>query len=108
MPRKLSIVVLLLLAISLAHGYDRNVPRTYNLESEEDRYGRYERVLLGLKTSEGLTVDAKLLDKVREVIFEEESQQPMKHGERLVAVHLGRPKQSREVANLQYKNRIRY
>ncbi|XP_055601819.1 uncharacterized protein LOC129750785 [Uranotaenia lowii] len=84
------------------------IPRTYNLETEEDRYGRYERVLIGLKSSEGLDVDRRVLDKIRQVIFEEEmAAESLNDGERLVAVHLGRPKQSREIAQLQYKNRIR-
>nr|XP_019529024.1 uncharacterized protein LOC109401011 [Aedes albopictus]XP_029734466.1 uncharacterized protein LOC115269826 [Aedes albopictus] len=100
-------VLLLAVVVALGQGYS-GVPRTYNLESEEDRYGKYERVLLGLKSSEGLNLDSKLLDKIRDVIFEEEAAMPMRTGERLVAIHLGKPKQSREVAQLQYKNRIRY
>ncbi|XP_062550777.1 uncharacterized protein LOC134215655 [Armigeres subalbatus] len=99
--------VLLLAVVTLGQGHS-GVPRTYNIETEEARYGKYERVLLGLKSSEGLNLDSKVLDKIRAVIFEEEAARPMKHGERLVAVHLGKPKQSREVAQLQYKNRIRY
>ncbi|XP_053686983.1 uncharacterized protein LOC128736525 [Sabethes cyaneus] len=101
----LSITVLLLMAITLGQGFT-GTPRTYNLQTEEDRYGKYERVLIGLKTSEGLTVDSKVLDKVREVLFEEEAALPMTKGEKLVAVHLDRPKQSREIAQLQYKNRL--
>ncbi|XP_065082356.1 uncharacterized protein LOC135704782 [Ochlerotatus camptorhynchus] len=107
MRRLSSIAVLLFAAVTLGQGYS-GVPRTYNLETEEDRYGKYERVLLGLKSSEGLNLDSKVLDKIRDVIFEDEASMPLKAGERLVAVHLGRPKQSREIAQLQYKNRIRY
>ncbi|XP_055534356.1 uncharacterized protein LOC129723893 [Wyeomyia smithii] len=103
----LSIMVLLLVAVTLGEGFT-GVPRTYNLQTEEERYGKYERVLLGLKSSEGLNVDSKVLDKVREVLFEEEAAHPTSKGEKLVAVHLDRPKQSQEVAQFQYRNRIKF
>ncbi|XP_058465961.1 uncharacterized protein LOC131439221 [Malaya genurostris] len=103
----LSITVLLLLAIALVRGL-AEVPRTYDLRTEEDRYGQYERVLLGLSTSEGLSVDSKVLAKVREALFEDEANQSAEGGEKLIAVLLERPKQSREIAQLQYKNRVSY
>ncbi|XP_058836698.1 uncharacterized protein LOC131693136 [Topomyia yanbarensis] len=103
----LSITVLLLVAIVVVQCF-AGIPRTYDIRTEEERYGQYERVLLGLSTSEGLSVDSKLLAKVREVLFEDEASQSTEPGKRVVAVQLEPPKQSREIAQLLYKNRRKY
>ncbi|KFB53297.1 hypothetical protein ZHAS_00021602 [Anopheles sinensis] len=82
--------------------------RTYNLESDADRYGRYERVLLGLRTSEGLRLDPALLEEVRQVLLDEERSESAGSVERYrtVDVHLGNPQQSRHVAELLYRVRL--
>nr|XP_049462362.1 uncharacterized protein LOC120961417 [Anopheles coluzzii] len=80
--------------------------RTYNLETDEDRYGRYERVLLGLKTSEGLRLDPALLDEVRQVLLQEERQAASGREVEPVDVHLYKPLQSRHIAQLLYRARL--
>lgn len=80
--------------------------RTYNLETDEDRYGRYERVLLGLKTSEGLRLDPALLDEVRQVLLQEERQAASGREAEPVDVHLYKPLQSRHIAQLLYRARL--
>ncbi|XP_035917322.1 uncharacterized protein LOC118514497 [Anopheles stephensi] len=101
---------ILLLLLTVAIGTCRTEPfkgtRTYNLETDADRYGRYERVLLGIKTSEGLRLDPALLDEVRQVLLEEERQQASGPGATPVNVQLYKPLQSRHIAQLLYRARI--
>uniref|UniRef100_A0A182M2G2 Uncharacterized protein n=1 Tax=Anopheles culicifacies TaxID=139723 RepID=A0A182M2G2_9DIPT len=98
--------VIMLVLLAVAFGTCRMAPfkgtRTYNLETDADRYGRYERVLLGIKTSEGLRLDPKLLEEVRQVLLEEERQQTSGQ----VNVHLYKPIQSRHIAQLLYRARL--
>uniref|UniRef100_A0A182QBE3 Uncharacterized protein n=1 Tax=Anopheles farauti TaxID=69004 RepID=A0A182QBE3_9DIPT len=110
---KATVISVLMMLFAVTIGTCRMAPfkgtRTYNLETDADRYGRYERVLLGLKTSEGLRLDPALLDEVRQVLLEEE-----RHGtsgradasSRPVAVHLYKPQQSRHIAQLLYRVRL--
>uniref|UniRef100_A0A182N7R3 Uncharacterized protein n=1 Tax=Anopheles dirus TaxID=7168 RepID=A0A182N7R3_9DIPT len=109
---KATVISVLLVLGSVAVGTCRMAPfkgtRTYNLETDADRYGRYERVLLGLKTSEGLRLDPALLDEVRQVLLDEERQgtSGREAGSRPVAVHLYKPLQSRHIAQLLYRTRL--
>ncbi|XP_055619960.1 uncharacterized protein LOC129764670 [Toxorhynchites rutilus septentrionalis] len=101
---RLSTTIFLFMAMSLG----QCLTRTYNLQTEEDRNGKYERALLGLKTSEGLRLDKHIMQAIREVIWKEEATRPMRHGYRLVAVHWDKPMQSREIAQLQYRNKVHH
>ncbi|XP_052898318.1 uncharacterized protein LOC128305071 [Anopheles moucheti] len=102
--------VITLLLVMVAFGTCRMAPfkgtRTYNLETDADRYGRYERVLLGIKTSEGLRLDPSLLEEIRQVLLEEERQHAASGPEGTpVNVHLYKPLQSHHIAQLLYRAR---
>uniref|UniRef100_A0A182WID0 Uncharacterized protein n=1 Tax=Anopheles minimus TaxID=112268 RepID=A0A182WID0_9DIPT len=102
-------VIMLVLCV-VAFGTCRMAPfkgtRTYNLETDADRYGRYERVLLGIKTSEGLRLDPNLLEEVRQVLLDEERHQTSGQTATPVNVHLYKPIQSRHIAQLLYRARL--
>ncbi|XP_040155525.1 uncharacterized protein LOC120895883 [Anopheles arabiensis] len=110
MKATVSLLLLLLLLSVVTLGTCRTGgfkgTRTYNLETDEDRYGRYERVLLGLKTSEGLRLDPALLDEVRQVLLQEERQAASGREVEPVDVHLYKPLQSRHIAQLLYRARL--
>ncbi|XP_053665989.1 uncharacterized protein LOC128715134 [Anopheles marshallii] len=101
--------VIKLLLVMVAFGTCRMAPfkgtRTYNLETDADRYGRYERVLLGIKTSEGLRLEPSLLEEIRQVLLDEERQQASGQEATPVNVHLYKPLQSRHIAQLLYRAR---
>ncbi|XP_050075937.1 uncharacterized protein LOC126563343 [Anopheles maculipalpis] len=101
---------ILLLMLTVTIGTCRTEPfkgtRTYNLETDADRYGRYERVLLGIKTSEGLRLDPTVLEEVRHVLLQEERQQASGSGAAPVNVQLYKPRQSHHIAQLLYRARI--
>ncbi|XP_049539718.1 uncharacterized protein LOC125953921 [Anopheles darlingi] len=79
--------------------------RTYNLATDADRYDRYERVLIGLRSSEGLKLDPAVLRDVREVLLREENEAKAPTDPNTVAIHLGKPMQSRHIAELLYRQR---
>ncbi|XP_052859740.1 uncharacterized protein LOC128266989 [Anopheles cruzii] len=104
-----TVIVLILFAAACRSIEPFKGTRTYNLETDEDRYGRYERVLVGLKSSEGLNqLDPGLLQRVREVLLDEENHTgpEMVGNGHTVAIHLGQPRQSQHVAELLYRERL--
>ncbi|XP_049299613.1 uncharacterized protein LOC125772195 [Anopheles funestus] len=105
---KATVIMLLLLVVTF--GTCRMTPfkgtRTYNLETDADRYGRYERVLLGIKTSEGLRLDPNLLEEIRQVLLDDERQQTSGQEAKPVNVQLYKPLQSRHIAQLLYRARL--
>ncbi|XP_050094040.1 uncharacterized protein LOC126576778 [Anopheles aquasalis] len=103
-----TIVTILLLFIVAS--YCRSIEpfkgtRTYNLATDADRYDRYERVLIGLRSSEGLKLDPAVLRDVRDVLLREENQSKAPTDPNTVAIHLGKPMQSRHIAELLYRQR---
>ncbi|XP_058066223.1 uncharacterized protein LOC131215843 [Anopheles bellator] len=105
-----TVTILILLAAACRSIEPFKGTRTYNLETDEDRYGRYERVLVGLKSSEGLDqLDPALLQRVREVLLDEENRPgpEMAGNGHTVAIHLSQPRQSQHVAELLYRERLR-
>ncbi|XP_053676773.1 uncharacterized protein LOC128726949 [Anopheles nili] len=102
MKATVSPLLLVLVLVGTCRAAPFKGTRTYNLETDADRYGRYERVLLGLRSSEGLRVDPALLEEVRQVLVQEEKQDTSGP----VEVRLYQPLQSRHIAELLYRARL--